>query len=598
MSERTSSLDTYRRLLGYLRPYRLRFLTALLAMSLYGATDGAVPYILKRVLDDIFGSQNEKMLWALVYLILSFAVIRGLFGFLERYLIATVGLNVVRDIRNEIGAHLVRLSPSFFAKESSGALISRMTNDTLLVRTALTDAAGAALRDTVRIVALLCVSIYLDPVLGLIAFVGFPLGLYPVLRFGKKVRKLSRQGQDRFGGLTGLLHEMVVGHRVVQAFSMEEREIERFRAENEKIADTFRRAEKYGAMSAPTNEALASLAIAAVILYGGFSVISGVRTQGDFIAFITSMFLLYEPLKKLGRMNTTVQTGISAAERIFEILDTVPEIADSPNAVVLETSLPRIEFRGVSFRYPSGAVTEEVSSEALALENISLEVQPGETVALVGMSGGGKSTLVNLLPRFYDPTAGSVRIDGRDIREYTLKSLRGAIAVVNQHTFLFNETVEYNISYGRPDASEREIVEAAKAANAHEFISRLPEGYRTTIGEGGLRLSGGERARVALARALLKNAPILILDEATASLDSESERLVQDAVDRLMENRTTLVIAHRLSTIRAADRIAVLKHGRIVEIGPHQELLKRNEEYSKLYRLQFQDQPVAFSAAG
>ncbi len=593
MSER-SSLQVYGRLLRYLKPYRGRFLVALSAMAVYGASDGAVPYLLKRVLDDIFGSRNESMLWMIVWVIIGFAFVRGFFGFLERYLIATVGINVVRDLRNEIASKLLVLSPSFFSRESSGALLSRMTNDTLLVKTALTDAAGTILRDSVRITALLAMSIYLDPVLGLIVLVGFPLGLIPVMKFGKKVKRLSRQGQDRFGDLTALLQELVLGHKVVQSFCREDLERDRFEAGNESIAETFRRAEKYGALSGPTNELLASLAVAAVILYGGMSVISGVRTQGDFIAFVTSMLLLYEPLKKIGRVNNTVQAGVAAAERIFEILDTEPEILDRPNAVPITAERPLIEFDHVSFHYPVSERSEGPRANGegreIALDNISLLVEPGETLALVGMSGGGKSTLVSLLPRFYDPTAGRVKINGRDIRDYTVRSLREAISIVSQHTFLFNHSVMYNIAYGRPEATKEEIIAAAQAAHAHEFIVRMPEGYDTVIGEQGLRLSGGERARIAIARALLKDAPILILDEATASLDSESEHLVQQAIDTLMSNRTTLVIAHRLSTVRRANRIVVLKHGRIVELGSHDELLRKSGEFSKLHRLQFREE--------
>jgi len=585
------SWTIYLRLLAYLRPYRARFLCALAAMAVYGATDGAIPYVLKRVLDDIFGAQNERMLWLLVWTIIAFAVVRGIFGFLERYLIATVGLNIIRDLRNAISAHLLKLSDNFYSGETSGSLLSRMTNDVLLVKTVLSDVAGSILRDSVRVIALLVVAIYLDPVLGIIAFVGFPLALYPVFRFGKNVKRLSRKGQDQFGGLTALMQEMVLGHRVVQSFNQEGGELARFQRENESITNLFRRAEKYGALSTPVNEVLGSLAIAAVILYGGFSVISGVRTQGDFIAFITSMFLLYEPLKKIGRMNTAFQVGISAAERIFEILDTEPGIIERLDALELKTSRSQIRYENVSFRYPLKADGEPEEIHP-ALSRINLDIAAGETVALVGMSGGGKTTLVSLLPRFYDPAGGAIFIDGRDIRDYTLRSLRESIAIVNQHTFLFNQDVRYNIAYGKPDASDSEIAAAAQAANAHEFIMRLPDGYRTVIGEQGLRLSGGERSRIAIARALLKNSPILILDEATASLDSESENLVQQAIDTLMENRTTLVIAHRLSTVRRASRIAVLKRGELVELGTHDELLKAGGEYSKLYRLQFRKDDV------
>ena len=596
-----SSWATYKRLLRYLRPYRGRFALALLAMSLYGATDGAVPYILKRVLDDVFSSHNKSLLEQLVVTIVLFACVRGVFGFLERFLIASVGHRIVRDIRNSIHAHLLGMSPSFFSANSSGSLISRMTNDTLQVRTVLTDAAGAVLRDTVRVIALMTVAIYLDPVLGLIAFIGFPVALYPVMKFGKKVRRLSRQGQDRFGGLTSLLHEAVGGHRVVAAFGQEQAELDRFKAENDRLTDTFISAEKYGALSGPTNEMIASLGIAAVIVYGGLSVMNGVRTQGDFIAFITSVFLLYEPLKKLGRTNTAVQTGLAAAERIFEVLDRPSDIQNAPDAVDIVVERPLIAFEQVWFRYPQGEMALELAptneqpvepAEEWAVRDVSLSIAPGSTLALVGMSGGGKSTLANLLPRFYDVTKGSITIDGVDIRRATLASLRRSISIVGQHTFLFNHSVRYNIAYGRPEAPLEEVMEAARAAHADQFIRRLPEGYDTIIGEQGFRLSGGERARIAIARALLKDSPILVLDEATASLDSESERLVQEAIDRLMENRTVLVIAHRLSTIRKARQIAVLSQGRLVEVGAHEELIARGGEYAKLHRLQFRDDPL------
>jgi ATP-binding cassette, subfamily B, bacterial MsbA len=600
----SASMQVYRRILKYLTPYRKQFFLMLFAMIIYGTTDGVVPYLLKRVLDDVFGAHKEGMLKLLVWVIIGFSLVRGLFGFTQRYLSAVIGLSVIRDLRNEISRKLLELSPSFFIEHSTGNLIARVTNDTLLVRTALTDSAAVLLRDTVRVIALLAMAFYLDPVLAFIAFIGFPIALVPVIRFGKKVRRLSRVGQDLLGGLTGLLQETIVGHNVVQAFTSEDYEHRRFQAENKHFTETLCRAEKYGALSGPTNEIVASLAIGAVILYGGYSVISGVRTQGDFIAFITSMLLLYDPMKKTSRVNSVIQAGVAAAERIFEILDTEPEIGERPQATILQPDKPCIEYRKVSFSYPraraSGngasmntADTNEAGNvPPWAVRSVSLLINPGETLALVGMSGGGKSTLVNLLPRFYDPQEGEICIDGVDIRDVTLKSLRQSIAIVSQHTFLFNDTVFHNIAYGKETATEEEVERAAKAANAHTFISSLAQGYQTVIGEQGFKLSGGERARIAIARALLRDAPILILDEATASLDSQSEGLVQDAIDRLMEGRTVLVIAHRLATVRKAQTIVVMVNGGVVETGNHEQLLAKDGEYAKLYRLQFRDNAV------
>ena len=572
-------------MLSFLRPYRGQFLGALFAMVLYGSTDGIIPFLIRSILDDVFGKNDPQMLYFLPLMVVFFAVLRGTFGFLQSYLSTSVGHNIVRDIRNAIHRHLLSLSPSYFERNGSGSLMSRITNDTLTVRYAITDVFVTVLRESVRIVSLLCAALYIDPVLGLIAFTVFPLGILPVLKFGKKVKRLSRVGQDQFGGLTGVLNESIIGHRVVQAFNREEYESEKFARENELLTKTFRRAERYGALSAPTNEILASIAISGVLLYGGLSVMKQVRTQGDFLAFITAMFLLYEPLKRLGRVNNAYQNALSAGERIVEVLDVEPEIQDRPDAVELINESQRIEFANVSFSYRRG--TNGDGAEERALTNVSLSIEPGETVALVGMSGGGKSTLMNLLPRFYDPTEGEIRIGGRDIREYTLRSLRDSIAVVSQQPFLFNDSIVTNIRYGKPGASFEEVQEAAKLAYAADFIERLPEGYETIVGEHGMRLSGGERARIALARAFLKDAPILILDEATASLDSESESMVQKSIDSLMADRTVLVVAHRLATVRKADRIAVLVHGRIVEQGSHEELLERRGEFAKLYQIQF-----------
>ncbi len=585
----STTASVFRRLVGYLKPYYGRFAAALLAMTIYGASDGALPFLIKMVLDKIFGQQQEHWLVPLAVGLIIFAFFRGLFGFIQKYYSACVGLDIVKDIRNDINRHLLRMSPAFFSQHQTGSLISRITNDSLLVRMALTDAVSSLIRDSIRIVALVSAAIYLDPILALIALVGFPIGFYPVIRFGRRVRKLSKTGQDQFGGLTSVLQETIVGHKVVQSFSMQPFETQRFNEENEQLTDTLKKSEKYGALSGPTNETVASIAIAATILYGGFSVIGGSRTQGDFLAFITAMFLLYEPVKKLSRLNNIIQNGVAASQRIFEVLDTEPDIVEAPGAEAL--TLPEsfsITYDGVWFAYNRGESEDE---HEWVLRDINLEVRSGEMLALVGMSGGGKSTIADLLPRFYDPIKGIISIAGRDLRNVTLDSLREMIATVGQHTFLFNDTIRNNIRYGRVDASDDEIAAAAKAANAHKFIEKLPAGYETIIGEQGLRLSGGERQRIAIARALLKDAPILVLDEATAALDSESELLVQEAIDRLMQGRTVMVIAHRLATVRRADTIAAVVGGRVVEAGTHDELLAKNGEYAKLHNIQSADSP-------
>ena len=546
-------------------------------MSIYGVTDGAIPLLLKTVLDDVFGNSDKQMLIYIVVGLLVFSVIRGIFGFLEKYLSASVGHSVVRDIRNDIFGKLLQMSPDFFEKQASGGLISRITNDALLVRTALTDAGASIMRDTVRIIALLGIAIYLDPLLACIAAIGFPLCIYPVIRFGKRVKKLSRSGQEQFGGMTGLLNEVIQGHKVVSIFLREKFELDRFKEENNNYTQVQLKAEKYGALSSPTNEVLATLAVAAIIVYGALSVMDNARTQGDFIAFITSIFLLYEPFKKLSRVNTTLQAGMAAAERILEVIDTESNVKDS-GTVILNREIDSLEFRNVSFVY---------QSKYKALENINFLAKSGQTIALVGMSGSGKSTLVNLIPRFYDVSLGSILINGRPIQEYTLPSLRENISLVGQNVFLFSDTIYNNISYGRTGASKEEIERAAELSYSTDFINNLEDGFQSQVGEQGGRLSGGQKARIAIARALLKDSPILILDEATASLDNDSEEQVQKALEVLVRGRTVFVIAHRLSTVRSADLILVMKEGSIVERGSHEELLKIQGEYSRLYEIQF-----------
>jgi len=555
----------------------------MIAMLLFSATTGALPLLVERVFDDIFAAKNAFALTILPMVIVGVFLFRAVTAIASSYLMDLVGQRIVRFLRQQINDHLQSLSLSFFNRTPTGTLLSRMTSDVLMVNEGLTQATASVIRDFTSLVVLLVVAFVKDPVLSVVAFLVFPAAVLPILRWSRKLRKTSRRGQVALGMLTTILQEAIQGNRVVKAFGMERYEQARFAEENERLFRLYMRVSWLRAITTPLLEILSSLAIGGVVWWGGRSVISGGRSQGSFLAFLTALFLLYEPFKRLSKTNNVIQQALAGAERIFEVLDTEQEIADRPGAVSLSGIREGISFEHVWFSYDSEPV----------LKDVTLHIGVGEVVALVGMSGGGKSTLSDLIPRFYDVTRGRITIDGIDVRDIKLASLRSHIALVTQQTFLFNDTVRANIAYGDMTKSEREIIEAARAANAHDFIEQLPQGYDTVIGELGLRLSGGERQRIAIARALLKDAPILILDEATSALDTESEALVQQAIDRLMKNRTTLVIAHRLSTARRADRIVVIAHGRVVEQGSHEELIALGEEYRKLYDLQFQDAPAS-----
>ena len=570
-------MKIYLRLLQYLRPYIWPYFTmAMICMVVYSATSGALPFLVQRIIDDVFAQKDKTVLLYLPFVILGVFGIRGVMNFGDNYLTDYVGLRIINDVRDGLNRHLQSLSLSFFQRHPTGTLISRVTNDVALVRSALTDAVASLIRDTTSLLALIVVAFLKDWILATIAFVVFPASVLPITRMSKKIKRFTKRGQVAKGNLTNLLQESIQGNRIVKAFGMEEYEITRFREENQKVFKQSIRGSRTQAVVTPAMELLASFAIGAVVWYGGSSVIAGGRTQGEFMAFMTAMFLMYQPFKHLARTYTTIQQGIVGAERIFEIMDEESEIKERPGVRPALGFSRMIEFHDVSFGY----------GRKLVLNNINLKIRAGEMVALVGMSGVGKSTLADLIPRFYDVTSGKITIDGMDIREVTLQSLRSQIGIVSQHTFLFNDTVRNNIAYGDPSKNMEHIVAAAKAAHAHDFIMAMPQGYDTPIGEMGMRLSGGQRQRLAIARALLKDAPILILDEATSSLDTDSERLVQEALENLMIRRTTLVIAHRLSTIRKATRIVVLVDGAIVEEGTHEELLSRQSEYNRLYTLQ------------
>jgi ATP-binding cassette, subfamily B, bacterial MsbA len=570
-------VSTYIRLIGFLKPYLWPYFTiAVLCMVGFGATDGMLPFLVQQIIDDVFTRKDQAALTYLPLLILALFAFRGLMNFGQSYFNDYVGLRIINDVRNALNRHFQSLSVSFFYKHPTGTLIARVNSDVQLLRYAITDAVASFMKDSVSLTALVVVAFLKDWVLATMAFVVFPASVLPVMRLSRRIKRFTRRGQIRTGTLTALLQESIQGNRIVKAFGMEGYEDQRFKEENWRLFKQSLRASRIKAVVAPSMEMLASFGIVGVVWYGGWSVVAGGRTQGEFMAFMAAMFLMYAPFKGLARTYTAVHQGLAGAERVFEILDEAPEIHDKPDAQVARPFSQSIEFHNVSFGY----------KETPVLKSVNLKIEAGQMVALVGMSGVGKSTLVDLIPRFYDVREGRVTVDGVDVRDLTVSSLRGQIGIVTQHTFLFNDSIRNNIAYGEPGRGMEDIIAAATAANAHDFISALPSGYDSVIGEMGMQLSGGQRQRLAIARALLKNAPILILDEATSSLDAESERSVQDALENLIAMRTTIVIAHRLSTIRKADRIVVMVDGTVAEEGTHEELLRKNGEYSRLYSIQ------------
>jgi subfamily B ATP-binding cassette protein MsbA len=572
--------DIYFRVLKFVRPYWPRLLVAMVCMGVASAITAAFALITKNALDDIFINKDRFMLMVIPLAVMGLGVIKGFFSFGEGYLMNYVGQRVVADLRQRLYSHLQTLSLSFFDKTPTGVLMARITNDVNSIQGAVADAVTGMIKDIFTAICLIGVVFYRDWLLALIAIFVFPLAAYPFIAFSRKLRKISKRTLETMAYISTFLQETIFGHRIVKAFNMEAYENRRFSDANEQYFKYLMKRVKIRSLSNPVMEWLAYLGIGAFVWVGGYRVISGAMTVGDFFSFMTAMALLYDPMRGISKVNLLIQEGIVAARRVFAILDLKPEVADAPDAQVLPPFSREIEYHNVSFGY----------NNEMVLKRIDITVKRGEKVALVGSSGAGKTTLVNLLPRFYDVSEGQIRIDGMDIRRRTLKSLRDQIAVVGQQTLLFNDTVRNNIAYGRPDIPEQEVIKAAKMADAHDFILKLPQRYDTAIGEQGVMLSGGQRQRISIARALLKNAPILILDEATSSLDTESEREVQAALERLMEKRTVLVIAHRLSTVRNVDRILVLSDGEIIEEGVHRELMAIDGEYKKLYELQFQDQ--------
>jgi len=572
-------MGIYKRLLKFAKPHIGRFVIALFCMLGVGALTSALAFLVKPVLDDIFLKKNAEALKWIPIAIIGIYLLKGACSYGQTVLMNYIGQRIVADLRNKVYGQIQMQPLSFFTRNPTGVLMSRITNDVGYIQGAVSEAVTSLLKDSFTLICLLFVIFYRDWKLAIVAMVIFPLTIYPIAKFGEKMRKLATRTQVTIGSLTTLLQETISGMRIVKAFGREDHENKRFAGENEHLFKLALRSVSITAISSPFMEFLGGIGIATIIFYGGYQVLMGNSTPGTFFSFLSALIMLYEPIKRLTNVNNTIQQGIAGAQRVFSIIDTVPEIRNKANALPLPKISRQIVIEDVTFCY----------EEMPVLKNVNLTINAGEVVAFVGMSGGGKTTLVNLIPRFYDVTTGRILIDNHDIRDVTIESLRSQIGIVTQQTILFNDTVRNNIAYGDLEKTDGDIIRAAKAANAHDFIVNLSEGYDTLIGEQGVKLSGGERQRISIARALLKDAPILILDEATSSLDTEAEIEVQEALDTLMKGRTTLIIAHRLSTIRHADRIIVIMSGEVVEEGTHESLLTKRGEYFRFYNMQFKD---------
>ena len=558
-------------------------------MILVAAATAANAWLMEPVLDEVFLNRNETMLLMVPLAVLAIALIKGVAGYLQGYIMAAVGQRIIADVQIDLFGHLMRADLAYFQQTTSGRLVSSFLNDANLLRDAVSKALTGIAKDSLMLAFLVALLFHQDWRLAAVTFVIFPIAILPVRNLGRRARKASTETQERTGRFSAILTETLQAARHVKAYGMEGYESARAQDAIEARLRAIYKVVKTRAAASPIMETLGGIAVAAVIFYGGSRVIAGETTPGTFFSFMTALVMAYQPMKSLANLNTALQEGLAAAQRLFVMLDNEPEIKERSDAPPLQVTGGEIRFEDVTFVYTDGKP---------ALQNINLTVPSGRRVALVGSSGAGKSTLLNLIPRFYDPTSGRVLIDGQDIRETSLASLRANIGLVSQEATLFDDSVRANIAYGKPNATDDEIEGAARSAAADTFIRAIDGGYDGVVGESGTRLSGGQRQRIAIARAMLKDAPILLLDEATSALDSESERQVQDALAALMEGRTTLIVAHRLSTVIDADIIHVIDQGRIVESGSHVELIARAGVYARLYQTQAtpSDAPLALQA--
>lgn len=564
----------------YFKPYTVHLILALISMIFVGGLTAYAAYLVQPALDDIFINKDKQALITIPFLVVLVFGAKGFFRVIQTYQMQFCGIKVLERLRNDLYAKILRLPISYFEHNRVGMLMSRIINDVNLLRNSIPEII-MLIRQVITMFGLIFVAFYRDAYLATWAIVVLPLAFFPIVYFGRKLRKLGRKNQAKIADISTILQEIFSNIGVVKAFAMEDRETKKFNTQNNKLVRIALRGSFFNALSSPLMEFIGAIGMGIVIWYGGTQVIAGESTPGTFFSFLTALMMLYEPFKQISKSNMTIQKALAGAERVFEILDS-PEISvEEQGTQVLKPPFESLTYSNVYFRYPG--------SNEWALRNINLKVHPGERLAIVGPSGAGKSSLVLLLPRFYQPQFGQIKLNNRLLSEYSLASLRRFIGIVSQETMLFNASIRDNITYGLDNVEQKKLEEMCKIAYAHEFITRMPQGYATVIGERGVKLSGGEKQRLTIARALLKDPPLLILDEATSALDTESERIVQKALENLMHNRTSIVIAHRLSTVLSADRIMVLKDGLIQDIGPHRSLIKRCDLYKRLYSMQFEN---------